>query len=89
MRKMLTNGRFVLVLVVLTAVGVLVTRELAGQSRNAVRRRTSKSIRCGPSRCRIIGYSGRRSVSRSTSGITSGSSTADPRRSATTRRGWN
>ncbi|HWV95166.1 MAG TPA: hypothetical protein VNZ24_12640 [Vicinamibacterales bacterium] len=36
MRKMLTNGRFVLVLVVLTAAGVLVARELAGQSRNSV-----------------------------------------------------
>ena len=36
MRKMLTNGRFVLVLVVLTASGVLVARELAGQSRNSV-----------------------------------------------------
>ena len=36
MRKMLTNGRFVLVLVVLTAAGVLVARELAGQSRNTV-----------------------------------------------------
>jgi DNA-binding beta-propeller fold protein YncE len=35
-RKMLTNGRFVLVLVVLTASGVLVARELAGQSRNSV-----------------------------------------------------
>jgi len=35
-RKMLTNGRFVLVLVVLTAAGVLVARELAGQSRNSV-----------------------------------------------------
>ncbi len=34
MRKMLTNGRFVLVLVVLTAAGLLVTRELAGQNRN-------------------------------------------------------
>ena len=34
MRKMLTNGRFVLVLVVLTAAGVLVARELAGQNRN-------------------------------------------------------
>ena len=33
---MLTNGRFVLVLVVLTASGVLVARELAGQSRNSV-----------------------------------------------------
>jgi DNA-binding beta-propeller fold protein YncE len=33
---MLTNGRFVLVLVVLTAAGVLVARELAGQSRNSV-----------------------------------------------------
>jgi DNA-binding beta-propeller fold protein YncE len=32
---MLTNGRFVLVLVVLTAAGVLVARELAGQNRNA------------------------------------------------------
>jgi DNA-binding beta-propeller fold protein YncE len=31
---MLTNGRFVLVLVVLTAAGVLVARELAGQNRN-------------------------------------------------------
>ena len=36
MRKMLTNGRFVLALVVLTAAGVLVARELAGQSRNSV-----------------------------------------------------
>ena len=36
MRKMLTNGRFVLVLVVLTAAGLLVTRELAGQNRNGV-----------------------------------------------------
>ena len=36
MRKRLTNGRFVLVLVVLTAAGVLVARELAGQSRNSV-----------------------------------------------------
>ena len=36
MRKILTNGRFVLVLVVLTAAGVLVARELAGQSRNSV-----------------------------------------------------
>ena len=36
MRSMLRNGRFVLVLVVLTAIGFLVTRELAGQSRNAV-----------------------------------------------------
>ena len=36
MRKMLTNGRFVLVLVVLTAAGLLVTRELAGQNRNSV-----------------------------------------------------
>jgi len=35
-RKMLTNGRFVLALVVLTAAGVLVARELAGQSRNSV-----------------------------------------------------
>ncbi len=35
MPKMLTNGRFVLVLVVLTAAGVLVARELAGQNRNA------------------------------------------------------
>jgi DNA-binding beta-propeller fold protein YncE len=35
-RKRLTNGRFVLVLVVLTAAGVLVARELAGQSRNSV-----------------------------------------------------
>jgi DNA-binding beta-propeller fold protein YncE len=35
-RKILTNGRFVLVLVVLTAAGVLVARELAGQSRNSV-----------------------------------------------------
>ena len=34
MRKMLTNGRFVLVLVMLTAAGLLVTRELAGQNRN-------------------------------------------------------
>jgi len=33
---MLTNGRFVLALVVLTAAGVLVARELAGQSRNSV-----------------------------------------------------
>jgi DNA-binding beta-propeller fold protein YncE len=33
-RKMLTNGRFVLGLVVLTAAGVLVARELAGQNRN-------------------------------------------------------
>jgi len=33
-RKMLTNGRFVLVLVMLTAAGLLVTRELAGQNRN-------------------------------------------------------
>jgi DNA-binding beta-propeller fold protein YncE len=33
---MLTNGRFVLVLVVLTAAGVLVARELTGQSRNSV-----------------------------------------------------
>jgi DNA-binding beta-propeller fold protein YncE len=33
---MLTNGRFVLVLVVLTAAGLLVTRELAGQNRNGV-----------------------------------------------------
>jgi DNA-binding beta-propeller fold protein YncE len=32
---MLTNGRFVLVLVVLTAAGLLVTRELAGQNRNS------------------------------------------------------
>ncbi len=32
---MLTNGRFVLVLVVLTAAGVLVARELAGQNRNS------------------------------------------------------
>jgi DNA-binding beta-propeller fold protein YncE len=31
---MLTNGRFVLVLVMLTAAGLLVTRELAGQNRN-------------------------------------------------------
>ena len=36
MRKILTNGRFVLVLVVVTAAGVLVARELAGQSRNSV-----------------------------------------------------
>ena len=36
MRKRLTNGRLVLVLVVLTAAGVLVARELAGQSRNSV-----------------------------------------------------
>ena len=36
MHKLLTNGRFVLVLVVLTAAGVLVARELAGQSRNSV-----------------------------------------------------
>ena len=36
MRKMLTNGRFVLVLVMLTAAGLLVTRELAGQNRNGV-----------------------------------------------------
>ena len=36
MRKRLTNGRFVLVLVVLTAGGLLVARELAGQSRNSV-----------------------------------------------------
>jgi len=35
-RKMLTNGRLVLVLVVLTAAGLLVTRELAGQNRNSV-----------------------------------------------------
>jgi DNA-binding beta-propeller fold protein YncE len=35
-RKRLTNGRLVLVLVVLTAAGVLVARELAGQSRNSV-----------------------------------------------------
>jgi len=35
-RKRLTNGRFVLVLVVLTAAGVLVARELAGQSRGSV-----------------------------------------------------
>jgi DNA-binding beta-propeller fold protein YncE len=33
-RKILTNGRFVLSLVVLTAAGVLVARELAGQNRN-------------------------------------------------------
>jgi len=33
---MLTNGRLVLVLVVLTAAGLLVTRELAGQNRNTV-----------------------------------------------------
>jgi DNA-binding beta-propeller fold protein YncE len=32
---MLTNGRFILVLVVLTAAGVLVARELAGQNRNS------------------------------------------------------
>ena len=36
MRKILTNGRFVLILVVLTASGVLVARELAGQSRSSV-----------------------------------------------------
>ena len=36
MRKMLTNGRFVLMLVVLTAAGLLVTRELAGQNRTSV-----------------------------------------------------
>jgi len=35
-RKILANGRFVLVLVVLTAAGVLVARELAGQSRSSV-----------------------------------------------------
>jgi DNA-binding beta-propeller fold protein YncE len=35
-RKLLTNGRIVLVLVVLTAAGVLVARELAGQNRNGV-----------------------------------------------------
>jgi DNA-binding beta-propeller fold protein YncE len=35
-RKRLTNGRFVLVLVMLTASGVLVARELAGQSRSSV-----------------------------------------------------
>jgi len=35
-RKRLTNGRFVLALVVLTAGGLLVARELAGQSRNSV-----------------------------------------------------
>jgi hypothetical protein len=33
---MLKHGRLVLVLVVLTAAGVLVARELAGQSRNTV-----------------------------------------------------
>jgi DNA-binding beta-propeller fold protein YncE len=32
---MLTNGRFLLVVIVLTAAGLLVTRELAGQNRNA------------------------------------------------------
>ncbi len=36
MREKLTNGRFVLVLVMLTASGVLVARELAGQSRSSV-----------------------------------------------------
>ena len=36
MRNMLTSGRFILVLVVLTAAGFLVTRELRAQSRNTV-----------------------------------------------------
>ena len=36
MHKILTNRRFILVLVVLTAAGVLVARELAGQNRNTV-----------------------------------------------------
>jgi DNA-binding beta-propeller fold protein YncE len=35
-RNTLTNGRFILVLVVFTAAGVLVARELAGQNRNTV-----------------------------------------------------
>ena len=77
MRNVLIGAAFVAGIVVL-GVGQDAARAARGRAGEGqrVRRRGSKWIRSGPSRCRTTGFSARRSASAWTSRITSGSSIA-------------